>query len=257
MILVDTSERSSKSSGYVTEMVSLLTRLGRPAMRQKLSFADFCFEGYGPAGLCYIGIERKTLHDILHCIDDARYAGHQRGGMKLIYKFSFLAIEGLWKPHYPEGHLMEGWEKRGLDGKQQISWGYCKYRTTPPLYTKLFNFLLSVSLSGVPVIISRNMEHTACNLVAVYDYFQKPWHTHTSLLETQVMPLAGVTGRPSLVRRWASQLEGIGVGLSGNVEDVFSTGIQLATADETEWLKISRFSSRMARKAVAEIRGNL
>jgi ERCC4-type nuclease len=248
MILVDDRERPNRQAGSTKEVLPILVRLGKPAFKQRLGFGDFCFEGNGPGGRINIGIERKTLHDMLHCIDDAHYAGHQRGGMKLLYRFSFLALEGLWKPHHPDGWLMEGWG---------TSWGYCKYRSQTPLYTKLFNYLVSVALSGIPVVVSRDMEQTAANVCGLYDYFQKPWSNHTSLLETQVMPLAGITGRPSLVRRWASQLEGVGVKLSENAESVFHTGIELATADETEWVRIHGISPRMARRAVGEIRGQL
>jgi len=228
------------------ELLPTIQRIGYQAVLANLKYADFAFEGNGPEGVINIGVERKSLHDMLHCIDDARYAGVQRGGMRTLYQLSFLAIEGLYKPHDNEGTLMEGF-------KGGASWGVCRYRQRPPLYSKLFNYLVSVALSGVIITPSRDQYGTAYNVCMLYEYFRKAWDDHTSLLEIQLLPLAEIGGRPTLVRRCAAQIDGLGVKLSSRADDIFSSLHEMGNSDETDWVKIHGISPRTAKRIAREI----
>jgi ERCC4-type nuclease len=239
MILV-AHERGSK------ELLPIIQRIGYEASIANLAYADFAFEGNGPQGPISIGIERKSLHDMLHCIDDARYAGYQRGGMKIMYQISFLAIEGMFRPHDNEGYLMEGF--RG--GKD---WAACKYRTQIPQYSKLFNYLTSIALSGVIITFGRDMYHTAYNVCMIYDYFRKKWDNHTSLQEIQMLPLWEIGGRPSLLRRMLAQVDGIGVKLAAAAEVHFMNPTRQIT-QEKDWAAIKGISKQTAQRIATEIR---
>lgn len=230
------------------ELLPYLTRypLSLKAELADLPFADFCFEGWGPKGFMGIGIERKTLHDMLRCIDDARYTGYQRIGMAQMYQVCFLLIEGSWRPHSENGFLMQQYPNG--------SWGESK---TPmrTMYNKLRRYLFSVSLSGVHVLYTRDMQHTAWDIHEAYQYFQKKWHTHTSLLEMQKLNIPTLHDHPSLVRRWANDLTGIGVVHSEAAEQLFKKPILLANSDERDWLRIPGLGVRSAQKIVREIWG--
>lgn len=241
MILVDSAVGSR-------ELVSLIRSKGVLCDLTSLSFADAAFEGNGPDGPISIGVERKALHDMLHCIDDSRYSAHQLPGMAQMYTKSFLIVEGEWRPHDQDGTLMEGF--RG-----GTSWGPCRYRTQRVLYSKLYRYLVSVALSGVIITYSKTLNHTAQNIVELFHYFQKKWEDHRSLLEVQKLNIPTMNGKPSLVRRWASDLEGIGVVHSMEAEKHFKTANQLANADEEEWLRIPGVGVKTARSIVREIQG--
>lgn len=229
------------------ELLPYITRIGVQAELSGLQFGDFAFEGKGPKGSILIGVERKTLHDMLHCIDDSRYSAHQRPGMLAMYQKSYLILEGYWKPH-ENGTLMEGFEGG-------TKWGACKYRSSHVLYSKLYRYLLSVSLSGVIVIYSRDIYHTAYNICECFHYFQKPWDKHTSLIEVQKLAIPDLRKKPSLVRRWASDLEGVGVIHSLAAERLFRTPLQLAQSDEMDWLRIPGIGVPTAQKIIKEIHG--
>src|SRR5678815_3604799 len=112
------------------ELIPQLQKIAGPAIgveKEHLPAADFCFEGNGPNGPVTVGIERKTLHDMLNCIEDNRY-NDQRIRMKQLYDIQVLMVEGHWRPHKPEGYLMEGFS----DG---LSWGYAKHRSQRTLYS--------------------------------------------------------------------------------------------------------------------------
>lgn len=230
------------------DLIPHIQRIGIRCDKSPLQYGDAAFEGRGPLGTIAVGIERKRLHDMLNCIDDARYTGHQRIGMKQMYQVSVLIIEGHWKPHDGDGMLMEGFSGG-------ISWGYCRYRTQRTMYAKLYRYLISVALSGVIVTYSRDPFHTAFNITEWFQYFQKNWQGHTSLQEMQKIAIPTLNQKPSLVRKWAADLDGIGVKLSEDAEKLFKTPIKLAQADESEWLRIPGVGVKTAQQVVKEVWG--
>lgn len=229
------------------EALPVVQRIGLPAQLCQLEYGDFAFEGNGPKGKIMVGFERKTLHDMLNCIDDARYVAHQRPGMLNLYDKSFLIIEGSWKPH-EGGFLMEGFNGGS-------TWGFCKYRSSRVMYSKLRRYLYSMALSGVVVIYTRDLYQTAYDLCEAFHYFQKPWNAHTSLLEIQRLAIPEMNGKPTLVRRWAAAITSIGVKHSRAAEMMFRTGFRLADSEEAEWLKIPGIGVKTAQNVVKEIRG--
>lgn len=241
MILVDRAVGSK-------ELRPLIVGMGVMCDEASLGYGDAAMEGHGPDGTISIGVERKTLHDMLNCIDDARYASHQRVGMAKMYSKSFLIIEGHWRPHDSEGFLMEGWAGG-------TSWGYCRYRSQRTMYSKLYRYLISVALSGIIITYSRDLKHTAINICEIFHYFQKRWQDHTSLLEVQKLAIPSMNGKPTLVRRWASDLEGIGVKHSMDAERLFKTPIALAESDEREWLRVPGVGVKTAQSIIKEIHG--
>src|SRR5690242_3999861 len=234
MILIDPRAGSGQAERG-GDLLPYIQALKIKAEKSQLPFGDACFEGNGPKGRIAVGVERKRLSDILNCIDDSRYAAHQKPGLKQLYQINVLIIEGVWKPDSATGYLMEC--------ISSLTWRPYRYRSQMTRYSKLFRYLLSVQLSGTPVIITRDIEHTAFNIVEMYHYFQKKWDDHTSLLEVQKIVIPDMNRRASLVRRWASDLDGIGVKMSQDAEKLFQSGYKLAMADETDWMKIKGIRS--------------
>jgi ERCC4-type nuclease len=245
VILLDS--RGGQNQDYINTLVGHIKRIGVQVELTQLQYGDVAFEGKGPDGTIMVGIELKKLHDILNCIDDSRY-NMQRVGMKQMYQVSALYVEGHWKPHDSSGLLMEGFNGG-------VSFGYCKHRTGRTMYAKLRRYLYSVSLSGVLVCHCRDAFHTAYDICELFHYFQKRWTDHTSLLETQKLNIPALTRRPTLCRKWAADLTDIGVKLSLDAERHFRTPIQLANADEKDWLRIPGVGVKTAQQIVREIMG--
>jgi ERCC4-type nuclease len=238
----------------------LIERRGVTCDRSLLTYADACFEGNGPTGHVTIGVERKKIPDLLTCINDGRFTGHQLVGMKKAYRFVFLIVEGEWKPHDETGVLMQLYES-----KNGYQWGELRPRT---MYSKLRRFLFSVSLGGVVVLYTRNIAHTAFDITEIYHWFQKPWRDHRSLLDLhlgsfwlqdgrtdQLMTLPSLTRKPSLVRQWASQLPGVGVKKSEDAERVFKTAREMANADELDWMRVPGVGAATAQAIVKKVGG--
>lgn len=246
MILIDDREENATKKKANLDLLQHFTRMGVDAQPTRLDYADACFEINGPDGPLLVGIERKRLHDMLNCINDGRYSGHQRIGMKDLYGLSVLLVEGHWKPHDPEGILMEGYAGG-------ISWGYARPRGQRVMYSKLYRYLISVSLSGVIVTYSRDPFHTAYNINEWQQWGQKKWDDHTSLMDIHRLAIPSLHRKPSLVQKWASDLDGIGTKMSGLADRQFRSALDLAQADEQEWLKIPGVGVKTAQSVVREI----
>ncbi len=231
------------------ELIRAIAALGVPVTKDDLPYGDFAFEGWGPNGKMLIGIERKTLHDMLNSIDTSRYSGHQKVGMHQMYGQSFLIVEGRWCPGRPPNFANFLLEKYGE------KWLPCRYRTGKVMYSKLYRYLLSVSLGGVIVLHARDTFECAANIVETYHYFQKKWGDHNSLLEVHRVALPQLNGKPSLVRKWACDIEDIGTKFSLEAQKLFKTPIQLAQSDESDWLRIKGIGVSTAQKIIREIWG--
>lgn len=257
MILVDSAKGS-------WELKSLLQRQGIITDIASMKYADACFEGNGPDGIVGVGIERKRPQDMLDCIDDGRYTGHQRVGMGKMYKFNFLVIEGYWRPDVRSGLMLFGIPKP--DGT--MFWSSKSPRGQRVMYRKMRRYLFSASLARVVVLYTRDIAHTAYDIVELYHWFQKPWRDHKAMLamhqgyfwqqegrSDELMTLPTLDHKPSLVRRWAAELGGIGVKKSEDAERVFRTPHALANSEELDWMKLEGVGVGTAQSVVAEIMG--
>ncbi len=245
MILVDSRVGSKELAPYIR-------KYGIPCELTELSYGDCCFEGRGPSGPITIGCERKTLNDMLQCIDDSRYAGHQRPGMLMMYSKSYLCLEGMWT--FGDGNGYDGLLMQGYRKGQ--SWGPLRLKSNRTvLYSKLYRYLMSIALSGVIITGSHDLPHTAYNLCEMYQYFQKPWNQHTSLREIHKLAIPTLNGKPSLVQGWASYLDGVGVEKSEAAHRIFRSGREMANASEQDWMQIPRVGSRTAVDIVRQING--
>lgn len=258
MILVDAAVGSR-------ELRDLIGRQGIPCDCTHLDFADACFEGQGPHGLTGIGVERKRVSDMLNSIDTGRYTGHQRVGMSQMYGLSILIIEGYWKPDLRSGLLLEGHPKS--DGS--VFWSPQRPGGSKVMYHKLRRYLFSVALSGVLILYTRDIGQTAYDICELYHYFQKPWRDHKSLLALHrgyfwrhqtshtdsLMSIPTLNKKPSLVRMWAAQVDGIGVQYSGDAERIFKSPRELANADEAEWYEVPGLGMASAKSIVRQIMG--
>lgn len=248
MIIIDYREETKDKQAKNLDLMPHIKAIGVPVEKGDLQFGDAAFEGRGPDGTISVGIERKRLHDVLNCIDDARLSGLQLIGMKQMYTVRVLMIEGHWKPHDNLGILMEGFNGGS-------SWSFCRYRSQRTMYNKLYRYLISVSLSGVIVNFSRDPYHTAFNICEWFHYFQKKWEGHTAMQELQKVAIPTMNSRPSLVRKWANDLEGVGTKLSADAERMFRSPVKLANSEEADWLRIPGVGVKTAQAIWREING--
>lgn len=247
MILIDYREENSQSRRK-REIADIIRRLGVAVEVTDLQFGDAAFSGYGEGRTSItVGVEMKRLHDAIGCIDSNRIAGHQRIGMvhSGLYSEAYFLIEGMWRPHDPRGYLMES-----RDGKV---WFECKPTGRPVMYHKLRRYLFSLGRAGATVLYTRDIFQTAFDLVELYHYYQKK--EHTSMLHKQQFAIPVLTRKPPLIRRWAMELEDVGVKKLDAVHNLFKTPQAMANGGVVEWLSIPGVGLKSAQSIVAEIEG--
>jgi ERCC4-type nuclease len=253
MILVDSRIGSSFTSTNGRKfdiLAALKERTNGNAGLTTLDSGDFVFEGCGPNGTVYIGIERKALGDALGSMRSNRYAGDQAKRMSDAYDICYLFIEGLYRPSKDgllETHNGREWKPFTLAAKGPQSRQYWQY-------SELDKHIVSMeNKKNVIMVRSTSPMETVWQIVNRYQWWQKPWDSHKSCdpikLQAEIR-FAEVT----LLRDMASRIPGIGWEKSKLVEDYFGTIERMATALSSEWREAG-FGEKLAVKFYGLMRG--
>lgn len=212
---------------------------------QSLEFGDCAFIGSGPDGPAFIGIERKGIRDLASSLMSQRLVGHQLPGLLRSYHFSWLVVEGSWRVNTDTGFV---------EVPRQREWV-----TLEPRFTgdTLENWLLTLELrGGVRVRLTYNPADTARFVGALHTWWtKKDWQDHRSHLALYTPPDAAILDLPSLTRRWAFALPGIGMERAKDVEAAFKTPIALAMAEEAAWRAIPGVGETIAARVMEAIHG--
>lgn len=217
-----------------------LRRLGLPTRIRALDCGDFAFYGNGPDGAVRVGIERKTIGEMVGYQSRGRYVQRQLPRMLRRYgAFSFLVVEGLTRVAPGDGSLQCGKDiKQGsLTVWMEAGWG--RERNTYEVYKKRE---LSLRLiTAIHVMPTANATETASLLHALYGWFQKPWSAHRSVLKVDTDIV--MRGAPALIldertmrRETFAKWPHISWERSARVSKHFPSIVAAATATEDEWM---------------------
>jgi ERCC4-type nuclease len=203
---------------------------GGLAYRGPVPYGDFVFSGLWTRGVeTWVSMERKRTGDLIDCIQDGRYLAQAQAAKESGFDFLVLIAEGVWR--------------KGPDGLLQTPGGIRDWRTHPSKieYRKVTNFLLELDFHvGIKVLTSRTPRETVQHVVDTYLLFQDPPEDH-HILEQIFMhdpPKRGILRPPSLVRKVASLLPGVGWHKSEAVDREFRSVREMVMADRERWLGI-------------------
>lgn len=224
MILVD--ERVGSR-----EFLNPIRLMGGQAEMAHLDAADFAFSGNGPDGPVVIGVERKTVPDLIESMRGRRLSGHQVRLLSSCYDLQFLIVEGQFRPN-PESHVLE---TRSQDwGKWYTGFG------KPLHYGEICSYIIGLGANGIPVTRTGSESETAAWVVWLWKYYQKEWEDHKSLRSIYAPPPSRPAGKmvweePSLVVRMAAQIPGMDQ-KAWAVGKRFRTPAEMVNASEEEWM---------------------
>lgn len=235
------------------------------AITSDMEYGDFFFCGNGPQGdgTLDVGIERKTLADMLTSNREERFSGRQLLGLLEVYSVPVLIVEGVYRADPRTGILQV---PRG--GGQ---WADLRLGSTTFMHSELDRFLLSVSVMtayqvGKPLIVTQtaSKDATARKIADIYHlYTHKSWAEHKSHDGVHMPTLH----EPVLLRKRTRAEEnytakrmvlmslkcGIGRDTSKDAATHFGSIREMVNADEKEWRKVPGVGKGIASKVVQEI----
>lgn len=220
---------------------------GTAALR-RLQFADFSFSGNGPDNIPWqIGIERKTLSDLINCMKSGRFTGHQLPGLINGYNEVYLLVEGLFKADPSTGILLEHTAGRW----KPVSFGFTQY-----MLRDIWLFLTTIEVvTGVRWHTASCPRETARFVSTLHRWWTfKEFADHRSHLQPNTGNIAGI-GSFSLVRRVATQLSGIGWEKSKLIDCAFDSVEQMVAASASDWQQLDGIGKKLSKSIMNELRG--
>lgn len=235
MILIDSRVGSKDLMKYFPKhMVELTT----------LQFADAAFIGRDrDKNLVPVGIEVKKFDDLLQCMVDGRFAGHQLPGLRRDYDHVWLILEGAFKANTRSG-VIEKPVGRG-------TWNEVYRAGRAFMFRDLISWLTTMTtIGGVHLHRTYNRMETAQVIYGLYQWWDKEFPSHNALHVFNTSGAPSLYGKPSLVRRISKELDGIGWGRSADVANHFKSVMEMVMATEKEWMQIDGIGPKTAKKAV-------
>lgn len=220
----------------------------------RLDSADIMFEGNGPTGAISIGIEVKTIDDLLQSIGTGRLQATQIPAMIPAYDVRWLLCYGVWKESPTDGSL------RILRGK---TFHTCRIgeRLMPAEY--LTSALWTVEAAGVRTWRVDTPQEAAQWVVSYCRWWSKRWEDHkglevfdTSSYRTMLpcLPTDDDSVRDLMLRaRIAAQLEGVGYRRATSVAAHFRSVLEMVTATVDQWAEVRGIGKVLARHIVEAI----
>lgn len=240
MILIDYRSGSKEVAAHIHV----------PHQITKLDFGDFTFLGCGPdETMMPIGVERKTVMDLVSSMVDGRLSGHQLHGLLATYDHIYLVVEGLWRPRAKDG-VLERWRR----GK----WIPLELGQRRFMARDVGNYLNTLAVvCGVKVWRTDSIKHTGRWLSDLHGWWGKPWEKHQSHMQHYSPPAPTVFLRkPKIVQRVAKEFKGVGWDKAGSLARTFPTVVDLILADEKQLQQADGIGKGLATSIRREITGD-
>lgn len=249
MISVDRRERLRRDEPIFPFLYSQAQQFNPPIPVQEveLPYGDMSWTGNGPDGIpLLVGIERKTIPDLIGVIHDGRFAGHQLPGLSRSYNKVYLVVEG----EHRSGTGGELLVRRGRD--------WAPPPGKPIQHSAIQNWLTTAEMcAGLYLKETASLQDTARFLFQRYQWFQKDWDEHRSHLafdDSNELREIIQTDWPTLLRRVAKELPGIGWKKSKTVEAFFGDTYTMFQATVQDWMKIEGVGKTIAERIWKAIR---
>ena len=215
----------------------------------KLEFGDVKFDGKGPSGIMKIGVEVKTISDLLASITSGRFVGHQLPGLILNYNVTWLLVEGQYSCDFGTGMLMH------REGTQSVPMSTGNRRF---MYRDVDSWLTSMEMrGGMKIRRTMSRPETARVIADLHNWWNKDWDEHHAHLAFSEIHVDGqILIKPKVFRRMVAELPGIGWERSKAVAAKFSEGaatledalLRMVTATQKQWEEIDGIGKIIAAK---------
>lgn len=213
----------------------------------RLDSADIAFCGNGPAGPTLIGIELKSIPDLISSSSTGRLQATQLPAMLDTYTHSYLLYYGSYKPG-PNGELLL---ERGGKNKWKI-WRQAGNTGKVIPFSYLESFLFTVTALGINIKHCQSLEESALWISLLYRWWQKPWSKHRGLRTFDrsrcLSLLPGLDSKTDLCARIAKELPGIGNEKAITIARHFKGSARtMINASQKSWQEVEGVGKTIAR----------
>lgn len=223
--------------------------ISTPHELTRLQYGDVCFMGNGPDNLPWsIGIERKTIMDLVSSMITGRLSGHQLIGLLNCYNKVYILVEGLWRTN-PRSGLLER--------RVRSAWTPVELGARRIMAKEVINYLNTLMVfCGVSIWQTSGLKQSGHWISSVYSWWQKPWEKHTSYAQfhVQAPPLAYLT-KPSVFHRMVKELTGVGWERGNLLTEKFKNLQELMTASMEQLQEIPGIGKKLAGSIIKELKG--
>lgn len=228
MLYIDPREGSK-------DLLDPVARTGTPVRATHLEFGDCSFLGQGPSGEIPIGIEYKTVSDLLASLQDGRLLGHQLPGMLNSFEVCYLLVEGVTSADTDDA--IRYLSKRG-------EW---KKHPSSLKYSNLVGWLNTLaSCYGARVLYSSNLLTSAVTVASIYRWWQKPYADHGSSVVVHQPSFLRPLERPTRLMRVASVFPGVGGEKLHAIEAKFDNVRHMVNSPPMVWRTIEGIGPKTA-----------
>jgi ERCC4-type nuclease len=233
MLTVDPREGSQN-------LVEPLSTMGVPVRKEKLEFGDVAFVGNGPEdSVLTIGIEYKTVPDLLASWHDGRLLGHQLPGMLNSFAVVYLLVEGIISADTDD--RIRQYTSRGR-------WENVRSETK---YSNLAGWLESLRhLYGVHVLTSANLLTSTVQVASTYRWWQKEYSTHGTPVTIHTPNLRRDLIVPTRIMKVAATFPGVGSEKLLDIEARFGSIREMVNADAATWRQVDGVGKKTAEAIV-------
>jgi len=236
-LLIDDRAGSKELEPFVTAPHQI-TRLGS---------ADFAIIGNGPTSAVSVGVERKTVSDLISSMESGRLSGHQLIQLSNDYDYVYILVEGLWRPRSDDG-ILEVWSR----GK----WKPYRKGVQMKMARDISNYLNTLAICcGVIVWRTDNIQQTGRWLSDVYRWWHKPWDKHRAHIKqfNVAPPPTAMLRKPTLLHRLVKELDGIGWDKGKALADHFGSLAELLFATEKQIKEVPGIGKVLAKRVHKEL----
>jgi len=228
------------------QMAPLLRALGMQVELTQMPYGDVAWVGVGVDGMpSSVGVEMKSVHDCIACVQSGRFAGHQLPGLIQSYDHIWLLVEGEYRAR-PRDGVLEYWR---TDYKGREFWDVVGGGQRGWMWRGFQSWLMSMSvMGGLRVQQCRNWEDGAAWIKMAYNWFQRTEHKSHQVVYSgkQLYSDQALLIKPSLARRISKELPHVGIAKSKVVAERFPTVEQMVAASEREWAELPGIGKKLA-----------
>lgn len=214
----------------------------------RLDAGDVALAGNGPSGDLMVGVEVKSIWDLISSINTGRLQATQLPALLSTYEVAWVLFYGSYRP--------------GAGGRLEIAkgagWREFKLGERPVPYGYLESFLFDCAALGVKVKHVANVRDACTWLGVLHRWWSKPWDHHKGMhtldrsRDISLMP--GMDGPTHLRVKVAAQLPGVGFERALSAANHFGSVVDMVCADEAEWESVPGIGKVVAKAVCAAVR---